>query len=246
MFELARSFQIAWFIAGDFVSDSAKFFETVTGLQPSSIQHARPPQSPVPQSMLVGAIDGIQVRLHVQPGRADLYFEPDVSTFEDSKTFPALKHAKEVRNRILQCAKQASAILQNVYRLGFNAIYSEQFEDWEQAGKAFIEIIPSRTDMPVARDAVFQFNVRANKDGFELNRVLKWATENGQYIELVSRPGLGGQTQVLHEAAFVTYQVDLNNIPSEHILTQDEQIALLVLMEAESERLLGLKEIKEL
>lgn len=246
MFEGARTLQIAWFLAGDFPCEAEKFFEGITGIKPHTVQHARPPHAPVPQSMLIGVRNEIQYRLHIQPGRADLYFEPDAAVFQSGVSFPVINNANNVRDVLILSGIDAAPLLTNVYRIGLNIIYSSQFDSWELAGEAFAEAIPQPTVFPVSRDAIYQLNVRVESEGFEFNRILKWATDQGQFIEMSVSPNGQGQSRVVREANFVTYQIDLNNVGSNHILTSNEQVRILNILKSEAARLFDLKNIEEL
>lgn len=246
MFKKARALQLAWFIAGEFPLNPVKFFELITGVEPHSIQHAKPPQSPVPQSMIVGVRDGVQVRLHVQPGRADLYFEPLADPSQEYRNIPALEDPALLRNLMVKFGAQAASELSNVYRMGLNITYFAAFDNWEDAGRAFVKALPHGVNFPIARDSIYQFNVRSEQDGFELNRVLKWEVAQGQFVEFQMTPDGQGHSQIIHESDFVVYQVDLNNVASSHTLSTDDQIKLLSTLSNHSEKLYQLKDLGEL
>jgi hypothetical protein len=125
-------------------------------------------------------------------------------------------------------------LLGDTTRLAVVLNTSEPAPSLEQA----INILLKRTGVTLpfqgGSDLLFQINLKKalnSATGREINRLLKWAAEVVQSVEVSGGP------PIMHTAFLSTLSVDVNTVPSSQNFTADQQASILEEMADEAERL---------
>jgi hypothetical protein len=249
MFSDMRSAQFVWFTTSDVSLDHEAFFKELSGMGSDVTQRLKPPQAPVPMTIISGVADDIQYRLQSQPGRFDFFAAP-VDMPPSDPTVPMLrgvKNSETIIKRVLLAAEKFAEQLNTVYRLAFVTQYFKLCKDEDEARSHYTKLIASTLPLVGSRELAYQISSTKDVDGRTLNRLIRWQTENVQSVFFPMQTGFASYTMpVPRQENYLTYMIDTNSMPTNLALLPKQQIEIWGSLIKENNRLWKISTVEEM
>ncbi len=234
-----QSIQAAWFLAGIDDVDVEFIYRGLFGVQPDTMQVNRVPGPTNPfLGVATGNLNRWQAVLQLQPGRLDLYVQPDPNAPDGN--IPPTLNSEEVIGWLRATLFQKSEYFPSSIRLAFICNFLKKTDDIEAARDEVAHLLNLDERLTSYSDLVFQLNKRRmiGTPAIEVNRLLRWATV-GFHSVVFNNPmgaGLHSALSTLEKHA-ASLMVDVNTVVGSKIFAKQEQATIFGDMISEALRL---------
>lgn len=242
-------FQFAWFTPSEVPMKADDAFQNALGMEPATVQRLRPPQTPFPMSVATGSSRGGDYRVQIQPNRIDLAVVPD-ETMAVPIGLPYLESDEFHFETLLKAARTISYTIGSVNRQALVVQRAHQCKSEEQMGEKFLALTGLSSALSEAKEMLFQANLRKPLSWADqtLNRLIKLGTESAT-VQVVTMTPHGPVQQNVNKSRighYISYMVDINNLPTAKQFDQGERLKLLDEMIQEYEKMKKFKTVGEL
>lgn len=191
------------------LSDASAMWNQLVSQPPQTFNHVQSPHGP--GTIAQGLINGYPFALTVQMGRIEL----TALAKEDGNPskLPIVHEEEAVVQTGLSVIQKISL---PILRLAINWESMIQCNDAEQSLDLLKKSVPLLAGVPKsATDTHFGLNVRTERGGAEINRLVKWSVGVAQFMQIQTVFGSpGALPHVLSELHFVQVTADVNTVPA--------------------------------
>ncbi|MGP4752853.1 hypothetical protein [Agrobacterium pusense] len=227
-----QSLQIAWFLASMEGVNVETIYSGLFGKEADSVQRSKVPTATNPfLGVASGAILSWQVVLQLQPGRLDLYVQPDPNNLSD---VPPVINSDIVIGWMEQILREKSDSFPPAIRLAFICNFLKTAPDLESSRREIAKLIDLDERITSYSDLLFQLNRRCESGvpQIQLNRLLRWSTIVFQM--LANATNMPVATEEKHASSLM---VDVNTVINGQIFTKVEQVPIFNSMISQIRRL---------
>jgi hypothetical protein len=249
MFPQIRLLQFAWFTPGEVAAKVEDVLLNATGLEAATMQRLKPPHAPFPMSIASAAKDGADYRVQIQPNRLDVAIVPDESVPVEAG-LPYLSNADEHFANGIKAARQVCYTIGATVRQSLVVQCAIELPSEEAQGKNFAMLAGLPEKLAVGREMSLQLNLRRQLVWADqhLNRLIRLTAESAGLQKITITPqgpvAHGGrQASIRH---YLSYMMDINNVPTSKSFDQAERIKLLDELLEEYKRMKSFDKMEDL
>lgn len=211
-FDELQSLQFVWFLSGgDTAQGTEEVFKTVFGFEPDNIQRQRPPSVPFPLTLASAVDSNVHVRLQMSPARVDMVIDPIPVGDEQ---FPHFKDFSIIDKYLAAAMTYCRVGEMRATRQSFIIRTAARMKTREEFGPEFAKILQSEAALEDTSEHLIQINKRTKVDELEINRVLRWSTEERHVQQFAMAPGEFSFGSIVGVANFMVYIMDINTVPA--------------------------------
>ncbi len=224
----ASGVQLALFClsVGDIRAEA--LFELAFGSQPDSVQSNRVLTAANPlQGVALGAIDGLNYELQVQPGRIDVLVSKTQGDGLDADILGGTFECPPVLDTMISVVERLKSEVLQSFRVSLVATLKLPVADYKTAA----EHIGGILGIDLARDHMSDLNFQVNRrktlpQGWEINRLMRIGVMALHSFELHIDHNVGAPVAPRVPKNSVALVLDFNLVPQTSVLSPDDQVEI--------------------